>query len=89
MNLYMCWGFGAEYVTFVFAENARQAKRMTLDWENNALGHYDVTYEDNAHHLVGKTDEVEKPCVVDHKTHPMYPIVEKLGSYFVDKYDEW
>ncbi len=84
MNLYICWCKEAEYATFVFAVNANQAKRMTCEWENDALGHYDVTYQDIEYEFIGKTDKVATPTLVDTDRNPLYSIVEELGG----KYEE-
>ena len=76
MNLYWVTEKDAEWGVFVFAQTRNKARTMLPDFE------YGSEYKDVSARLIGKTEEVEQEIVVDSESHPLYPIVLKLGGKF-------
>lgn len=78
MNLYLVSEKGAEWGVFVFAHTRNRARYLLPDFEDG------MEYTSTSARLIGKTDEVAEEAVVDTETHPLYPIVLKLGGKFDD-----
>ena len=78
MNLYLVSEKEAEWCVFVFAHTRNRARYLLPDLE------YGAQYITTSARLIGKTDEVAEEAVVDTETHPLYPIVQKLGGKFDD-----
>lgn len=75
MNLYMCRYDEAEWICYVFAENRNKARSLFHGFFDSGSGEQFV---DVRSRLIGKSDMIGAPTVVDSERHKNYPAVLAL-----------
>lgn len=86
MNLYMCNYDEAEWICYVFAETRGKARSLFHEFFDSGSGEQFIWVRSK---LIGTSDAIDTPTVVDSERHNGYPAVLALCDGYETEKGMW
>lgn len=79
MKLYWVDSPLAEWGAYIFANSRNQARTMSPEIKWGGEEYINIRAK-----VMGETNKVNEPVVVECSEHPLYPLVVEMGHYYYD-----